>query len=357
VKRFTLTLTLALALAPVACGGAPPSQAVVAIPAQPAPVETAIATAPDAVPHPEPPRARLPPPPLPAGANGPRDAREMIGDAGELAPAPHRATLLVSSAAVRAHPWGDVLGKAITAVFSGWGDFMPYDVVHPTKDVDWVMMSGSLVLGSTQQNVFVARHNLTEPKADAAAGALLKRLPAAKKTDVGVKGVVALTAHIDGADRLYLRPKPGVLAIVPPPEAKRAVELLRRVELPASVRAGELVRVAYSKGTRLRMFSALPSSVDGMRAWLEAAKEGGVVAHAELDCGTAEQAAAAADDLADRIGAALSSPLVRVAFGALKERMRIWPDGATVRVRAELAEEELRAVATLACARTAACAP
>ena len=349
-------LALHVVLSLAACGGATPSQSIVAIPAQPAPVETSTRAS-DAGARAEPPSPRTAPPPLPAGANGPRDARAMIGEAGDLVPAPHRATLLVSSAAVRAHPWGDSIGMTITAVFSGWGDFMPYDVVHPMKDVDWVMMSGSLVMGSTQQNVFLARYNLSEPKADTAAATLLKRLPGAKKTDVGVKGVTALTAHIDGADRLYLRPKPAVLAIVPPSESKRAVELLRRVDLPQSVRPGELLRIAYSSGTKLRMFGALPNAVDGMRAWLEGTRDGGLVAHAELDCPTNEQAEGASRELEDRIGRALATPLVRIAFGGLAERVRVWPDGSVVRVRAEIAEDELRALSALACARNGACTP
>src|SRR5262245_17605398 len=102
---FLLFVWLVAAIWLGACGGAAPRDPVVAIPSQPAP------TASGSEPGPRPivsdtPVAKAAPPERPAGANGPSDARGMIGDAGAIEPIPHRATLLVSSAAIRAHPAG-----------------------------------------------------------------------------------------------------------------------------------------------------------------------------------------------------------------------------------------------------------
>lgn len=298
---------------------------------------------------------RTPPPARPAGANGPADARGMIGDAGDLEPTPHRATLLVSSAAVRAHPSGETIGKLITGVFNGWDTFMPYDVVHPMRDVDWVLMSGSLVMGSTQQNVFLAHYNLPEPKADAAAATLLKRLPSAKKTDLG-PGVTAFTTTLDGADRLYLRPKAGVLAIVPPSEGKRAVALLQKANVPTSVRPGELFRVAYSGGAKLRLFDVLPASVGVMRAWGEPGPDAGIVVHGEGECSSESEAEQVARQLEDRIASTGTPAIVRAMIGGMLERTRVWPDGSTVRIRVEINQQELEKLAAFVCLRSGGCA-
>jgi hypothetical protein len=224
------------------------------------------------------------------------------------------------------------------------------------RDVDWVLMSGSLVMGSTQQNVFVAHYNLSEPKADAAAATLLKRLPSAKRTVLGVPGVAAFTTTLDGADRLYLRPKPGVLAIVPPSEGRRAAALLQKADVPKSVRPGELFRLAYSGGAKLRMFDALPASIGAMRAWAEPGADAGIIVHAEGECPSESEAEQIARQMEKRIATSSAPALVRAVIGGLLERTRVWPDGSTVRIRVEINQQELEKLAAFACLRSGGCA-
>jgi len=134
---------------------------------------------------------------LPAGSNGPKDPEGMVGPAGKTAPSPYTMALLVNSAAMRAHPLGQRVLSALTGVLVGWGTFMPMDLVHPLKDVDWVLLVGNLVMGHTDDNTFLSHHNLPEKKADTVSAQLMKRLNG-KKTALG------FNAEVDGAERAYL---------------------------------------------------------------------------------------------------------------------------------------------------------
>lgn len=280
-----------------------------------------------------------------SGQNGPRDARALLGEVAAIMPADPDMVILVNTAVVRAHPLHEPFGRLVTAVLNGWDNFIPFAVVDPIRDVDWVVMSGSLLYGSTQKNVIVARHNLSPATADAAALLLGKRLPNARTVAEG--GHSTLVATIDGADRAFERPKPGVLAIVPAKEGKRAFEHLQRVEVPASVRPGELLRLIYFR--HVGTAGAMPQEMQAIRAWVEPGRRADLVLAAEGDCADEQTARVALGSLEQSLASLSTSMAARIAFGPILERAAVWVDGKMVRFQVSVEEQELQSLAAFAC--------
>jgi hypothetical protein len=315
-----------------------------------------------------PPSAVVPPPPgdapvaaeahvLTPGSNGPKDAVGMVGDAGKIVAPDPVTVLLVSSMTIRTHPMGARAMQLLTSVLAGWGQFMPMDLIDPAKDVDWVLLTGSLVMGSTQQNVFLARYNVSEKRADLVSAELMKRLKNGRKTQLGVPGASSFTAMVDGADRVYVRPKPNVLAIVPAADGKRAAELLKSAEVKAVLRPGELARVSWRDAQRLPL--PVPNGVTALRVWINGTANSELVIAAEGDCSDAMVAAEAVDDLRSELRA--NTPgFARTLFRPFIDDAAIWADGSTLRYEAKLPEGLLEMLAGIVCMRAtgrADCSP
>lgn len=329
----------ALALA-VGCGGGGPNAQV-----RPTAVDVAVVarapaqSAPSTPPEPEIPER-------PAGANGPHDAREMIGDAGALEVAPHRATLLVNSAAARSHPSAKIIAKMVTDAFPGWQAFVPNAILRPLDDFDWMLASGSFMWGSTEKNVFLARYRLSETEMDARFGMLLHRLPLA--TPWGAQAEKTFSAPVDHAERWYFRPKDHVFAIVPRPDSARATAILEAANVPESVRAGELFRITYSAGPTPTLFLGLPRGMRRLRMWAQ--PDGpGIVLHAEADCDDAESAERVAHEFDGLVVKTMSHGIVRASLGSVAQKLRFWPDGSTARAKVKLTEEEIERVGMVWC--------
>ncbi|HSO36904.1 MAG TPA: hypothetical protein VLT33_30470, partial [Labilithrix sp.] len=333
-----------LLLAPLAssCGGAPKDAAApVVIPEQAPAPPAPLARSDDAgAPEAAAPRA------LPAGSNGPRDAVGMIGDAGKVFPDEATTVLLVNSAVMRAHPLGTRAMQLLTSVLVGWDQFMPIDLVHPVRDLDWVLLAGTLVMGSTRNAVFVSRYNVPEAKADLVSAELMKRLANGKKTKLGVAGVTSFTATVDGAERAYVRPKAGVLAIVPAADGKRTAELLATADVATAPRPGELVRIAWPRASRAPL--PVPRAVRALRIWINGAAKDELTIAAEGECSDEAAALAAADDLRSRLRARAPG-FARAVLRPVIDDAAIWADGNVVRYEAKLPEALLEMAAGLAC--------
>ncbi len=235
--------------------------------------------------------------------------------------------------------------RILLGTLPGWGQFMPYDVVDPINDIDWVLMAGSLVLGQTAANVFIAHYDLTEAQADVAMATLLKTLPRALAAPTFGGAPKAFTALIDGTDRLYVRPRPGVLAIVPVSEGRRIVDLLARVDVPTDARPRELARVVDS--TALRYMSIGVPQIQSARYWITATENDATTVRLEADCGTPADAVAAADEMATRIKSASGSFGVKLMAPWL-EHIAVHAVGAEVRGSVGLHEGDVNGVAILA---------
>ncbi|HEY8078109.1 MAG TPA: hypothetical protein VIF62_28475 [Labilithrix sp.] len=267
----------------------------------------------------------------PPGSNGPADATSMIGAPGAIVTADVESLMLWNSAEIRKQRTAEAFGHALTSTLVGWDMFMPSDLVDPVKDIDWVLIAGSLMLGSTSENLFLAHYNVPEDRAEAVVKQLVARLPHAKRDGRG------LTAEIDGATRVYLRPKPGVLAIVPPAEAKRVTDALGAIDLPVSVRPGELVRVVVNHHVR-GLGSWLPPSMRRFRVWIPVLGDATMRIAAESDLPDEAEAATAAFDVRTQLASLRRQTFFRIAAGGLLDPENVWADGRTVRYDAPIDE-------------------
>jgi hypothetical protein len=277
-------------------------------------------------PPPAPPEPKRAPPP---GSSGPTDAVGLVGEAGRIVPEGAETILFVNGAAIRKLPSADAFRRAITSTLVGWDQFMPVDLVDPIRDIDWVVIAGSLMLGSTQKNVFLAHYNVPEPAADVVTNKLVARMPKGKREGNG------LTAEIDGAPRAYLRPKAGVLAIVPPEDGKRVADVLGRAKVAASVRPGEALRVVWN-GRRRAWATHVPRAVTRARAWILAGDDGHLRVAAEGDCADEGAASEAVGELHDELDRVTQSTFARLLLGPLAEAKALWSDAHVVRYDAPL---------------------
>jgi hypothetical protein len=338
---------LALPVMVSSCGaGAKPAPTVV-IPEQAPPASIAVAAT-DAGAEGAPALAK--PHALPAGSDGPGDAVGMIGEAGRIFPESATTVMLTNNAAMRAHPLGPRLMQLITTVLIGWDLFMPVDLVPPARDLEWVMLGGTLVLGSTRSAVFVSRYNVSEPAADAVSAELMKRLGNAKKTQLGVAGVKSFNAVVDRAERAYIRPQTGILAIVPSGEGQHTAEVLAKASIPNAVRPGELVRVSWPRAMRVAF--PLPHAVSAVRVWITGGAKDDLTIAAEGDCNDGAAALEAVDELRDRLRSSAPSGFARAMMRPFVDDAAIWADGKVVRYEAKLPEPMLDAMVTFMCMRS-----
>jgi hypothetical protein len=267
----------------------------------------------------------------------------MVGDAGKIVPAHVQTTLLVNSAAIRAHRTGDALTRLAMVVLPGWDAFMPVDVVHPIRDLDWVVLAGSLQLGSTRDDYYVGAYNVDESKADAITRELMTRARPTQKSKTW------FVTNVDGGRRAYTRPQPGLLAIVPADERAATNERLRQIDAPHRVRPGELLRLATTPAS-FRVAGlpfSMPQGMKAARIWLrEIDASNDLLLAAEGDCDDESSARIAADDLREQLKRSVPG-LVRVAVRHLLDYATVWVDGKVVRYEARVPAALVEAAADI----------
>jgi hypothetical protein len=201
------------------------------------------------------------------------------------------------------------------------------------------------VVGQTESNVFLARYALDEAKADAAMQALQKRLRHGRPAPDFGAPTHAFIAEVDDAERLYVRPRPGVLAIVPVAEGRRVVDLLALVDVPADVRPGELVRVVDNDREHFASVGA-PQITRGR--YVATASDDTTSVRLMGDCATPDDARAAATALRANLRAYGQRAVVQLVAPWL---LRVAPEavGAEVRATAVLDENDLAMIAAAGC--------
>ena len=149
----------------------------------------------------------------------------MIGAAGSAQAGPQNVIVTINMAVIRTHPEGKRLGPLISAV-PQWEDFIQGTKVDPLRDTDWVSINGPSLIHS-EKDVILVHYSASDAVVDQAIVALGKKHGHGGPADVGVPGVKAVHGYADRAERIFLRPQPHVLAVVPtttpgpPPRSSR----------------------------------------------------------------------------------------------------------------------------------------
>lgn len=222
-------------------------------------------------PAPEPsPPASEPEPPAPADEEI-GDPVALSGSAGKIADANANVRLLLYTDRIRSHPLGARVGKLLQAT-PQWRDFFGPAQVDPVRDIDRVLIAGPQLRDSSNV-VAVVRHTLPEERIRAGLDALI-----ARGGGEWMEGNVRMArARADRADRLFVLPAPGIVAVVPPSAEASARSMGRDVRFAAGP---EGVAMQAYIVTPWRVFRGLPvqvpDSIEWVRLELRPREDGGV---------------------------------------------------------------------------------
>jgi hypothetical protein len=270
-----------------------------------------------------------------------RDAVGMIGTAGNVQAGPQNVVLTVNMSAIRNHPEGKRLGPLISAV-PQWDDFLVGTGVDPLRDIDWVSINGPALL-HTEKDVIILHYSASDAAVDKGVRVLAGKYAQGGPINVGVPGVRAVRGYGDRAERIFLRPQPHVLAIVPGFYAKTAAQILSKASIPGVLkRASEAVRLTlvHPHGP----MPGVPESVTEVRLWIVPRNDdGGADVYGEGDTADASESQAAVLAL-KRLIDEQNSIGVQLLTQGLLNRVELQPDDKTVRLHLRVTRDQIEVI-------------
>jgi hypothetical protein len=287
------------------------------------------------------------------GSNGPRDPTGMVGVAGGVQAGPSLVQLLVNMEVIRQNPTGAKMGPLLSAI-PQWDDFMSGTQVDPIRDTDWVFITGPSLI-HTERDAIMIHYSTSDAVVDKAIDIVAHKYDRGGLFDAGVPGVKATLGHADRAQRVFLRPQPHLLAVVPPDYANTAARMLKGAKVSAHVRPGEAVRLTLQNPSRPMPF--LPTSISELRLWvIPRAADGGADVFAEGDCPDSAAAILASEDFR-RFVTRQNSIGVRIVTQGLLNNVEISPDGSLVRLHLSVSFEQLETILGLVAGQLGVAAP
>ncbi len=231
---------------------------------EPEPVEEATQPEP---PPPEPEPAKPPETPKPTPPpeakteddGGIGDPVALSGTAGDIADANANVRLMLYNEEVRKHPLGARIGQLLSHT-PQWRDFFGPAQIDPIRDIDRVLVAGPQLRDSSNV-VAVVAHHLPEERIARGLEALVNK---GGGEWLAGKAKVA-RARADRAERLFVIPGDGLVAVVPPSAEKAALALGPETQFPPGPPG---VAVQAYLITPWRVFIGLPISVPKSIQWV-----------------------------------------------------------------------------------------
>jgi len=277
-----------------------------------------------------------------------RDAVGMIGAAGSAQAGPQNVIVTINMAAIRTHPVGARMGPLFSAL-PQWDDFLIGTGVDPLRDTDWVSINGPSLIHS-DRDVILVHYSANDLVVERALDAVARKSANGRAYDAGVAGMKAVLGHADRADRVFMRPQPHVLAVVPTYYASTAARMLTRARIPrAPKRPAEALRLTllHPHGP----MPAIPESVTELRLWIVPRNsDGGADVYAEGDTASAEASESAVDVLREVVREQ-NSFAVRLITRGLLDGLTLTADGATLRMHVPAARDQLEVILAFAAGR------
>jgi hypothetical protein len=264
-------------------------------------------------------------------SQAPKGADELLGTSAGVATADQYTMVMLDVAELRADPLGTRVPVFLSAI-PEWEKFTAGLDIDPIRDADWLVVYGPS-LRRTGRNVIVVRTRMTDQALDTAIAGVSGRYPNGGPIDAGVKGMKATLGYANFAERVFLHPQPKLLVVVPPDKTTEAAQAFRKASFPNKLRPGEIARVHVKLPSK--PFPFIPTTVSEARMWLATLGDEGFLIRAEGECGTAEEAQAAAPVIRDVIARENSLAVRLVTLGLL--------DGAKVDARDKHVQFEVRA--------------
>jgi hypothetical protein len=160
----------------------------------------------------------------------------------------------------------------------------------------------------------------------------------------------AILGHADRADRIFMRPQPRVLAVVPVYYAATAARMLARASIPRSPkRPGEALRLSliHPHGP----MPAIPESVTELRLWIVPRNaDGGADVYGEGDTASPEACRSAVEVL-QAVVRDQNSFGVKLLTHGLLDGVELKADGATLRLHAPVSRDQLEVLLAFAAGR------
>ena len=272
------------------------------------------------------------------------DPRSLLGAAGSLQADKVYVTLLINADEIKKSPVGAKLGPLLRGI-PQWDEFMSGTELDPVRDTDWVFISGPSLINTTRDVVLI-HYSAPDALVDKAVDVVSKKYDRGGPIDAGVAGVRASLAHADKAERVLLRPQPGVLAVVPTNVTEK---IARQLAPPNRVHAKIVAGEAFAM--RLvdphKPLPDVPESILELRMRVDTRADGGAEIFLEGDTKDAAAAAQAADDLRKLIGRFSGNLLVGLMTAGILDDVDVSVDGKVVKVHRTATRRQLEAIASL----------
>lgn len=270
-----------------------------------------------------------------------RDAVGMIGAAGSAQAGPQLVVVTINMAAIRTHPVGSRIGPFFAAI-PQWDDFLVGTGIEPLRDTDWVSINGPSLIHS-EKDVILVHYSASDAVVDRALEAVAHKSGNGGPFDAGVPGMKAVLGHADRADRVFMRPQPHVVAVVPPFYASKAAPLLAKTSIPRVLkRPAEALRLTllHPHGP----MPSIPESVTELRLWIiPKNSDGSAEIFGEGDTATPD-ACRDAVELLKGVVRDQNSFGARLLLHGLLDGVEIRPDGPTVRLHVPVSRDQLEVI-------------
>jgi len=211
------------------------------------------------------------------------------------------------------------------------------------RDVDWMIISGPSLL-HTERDVVLLRTSASDAMIDLSMDQVAENYTKGGRVDLGVPGVRAVRSFADGAERIIVKPKPHVLAVVPPSVAPKVARQLARAAVPAHIRRGEAVFLRVVNPHH--PMPEVPASITVMSLRVVPRDDGGADVYLEGQTPSPEAASAAADQLKDLV-ARRNTFLVSAMTHGLLDRVEASSDGSVAKLHDQVSRDQIATLVSL----------
>jgi hypothetical protein len=275
-------------------------------------------------------------------STGPRDPEGIVGAAGAIQADVVLVMLVLNAEVIRQHPVGAKMGYLLRGI-PQWDEFMTGTNIDPVRDTDWVLISGPSLI-NTAHDIVLIHYSASDALVDRAVQVVSRRYDRGGAIDAGVRGVAATLVHADRAERVLLRPRPHVLAVVPPNVAEKVARQLATSRMPAHVRPGEAVYLRLVNPHH--PMPEVPESLTEIRVRVVPRADFGADVFVDGDTKSSAVAGQAADELR-RVVRRHDDALTSMLTHGLLDQVEVTSDGSIVKVYLRATLDQIETLASL----------
>ncbi len=278
----------------------------------------------------------------PGAGEGPRDPQAILGAAGDIQADKVLVMLVVNAEVIRQNPEGAKMGFLLRGI-KQWNDFMNGTDIDPLRDADWLMISGPSLV-NTSRDVVLIHYSAPDAKIDRAMDQVARNYAKGGAYDAGVPGTKAVTSYADDAERVVMRPRPHVIAVVPPGVAPKVARQLAHAAVPAHICKGEAMYLRVWDPHH--PMPEIPQSITEARMRIVPRDDDGADIFVDGDTKDASTASQAAEDVKG-IVARHNDMWISLATHGLLDHVDVTSEGPTVKVHLTATRDQIATMMNL----------